>query len=319
MNRLHRSSDTRIVDLGPDRRFGRPVLVLGALLTVVGLATGCSVADGLTYDTTTTSQEATTSTLSNETSTTLAETTTTEAPTTTTTEVEPTTTTEVPTTTTTEVAEAATTTEAPVAVAGATSTTVPPAVVPPAVESPGGAQQPAVDGTDAETPENDVLYEISDWSSGISGWAAAGQWKTAAGMLVTDGTSDSFAVAPVDLTGYPDYAVECEVQIIDPEDETVVALLARMINGVAYYGGFDGAQSRMVVGYEASQLGSAPFVLDSQWHTYRLEVRGNTIKLFLERAEVARAMDNRALEPGTVGIYCGSGQINVRSFRVLAL
>jgi hypothetical protein len=34
---------------------------------------------------------------------------------------------------------------------------------------------------------------------------------------------------------------------------------------------------------------------------------------------LAQAMDNRALEAGTVGIYCGKGQINVRAFRVVAL
>jgi hypothetical protein len=164
-----------------------------------------------------------------------------------------------------------------------------------------------------------VLYNISDWSDGFTGWAAAGQWKTVDGMLVTDGTSDSFAVAPVDLTGYPDYAIECEAQIIDPKAGTSVLLLARMINGVGYYGGFDGAKSRMVAGYDSSELASVGFVLDSGWHTYRLEVRGDNIKVFLEQGELARATDNRALDPGTVGIYCGNGQINVRSFRVIAL
>lgn len=169
------------------------------------------------------------------------------------------------------------------------------------------------------TPTEDVLYAIDDWSTGVSGWAAAGQWKTVGGMLVTDGTSDSFAVAPVDLTDYPDYAVECEVQIVHPDDGTVVMLLARLINGTAYYGGFDGAAPRMVVGFDTIALGDARFVLDSEWHKYRLEVRGNSIKLFMEQAEVARATDNTRLQPGTVGIYCGNGQINVRMFRVIEL
>jgi hypothetical protein len=183
-------------------------------------------------------------------------------------------------------------------------TTAPPTTVPPYIE--------------AVEPAPTVLYEITDWSAGTSGWAAAGQWKTAGGMLVTDGTSDSFAVAPVDLTDYPDYAIECEVQILDPE-KTDVFLLARMINGTGYKGGFDARRSRMVISYKNTKLGYSRFVLDSNWHTYRLEVRGNNIKLFFEQAEVARAIDNRAVEPGTVGIYCGNGQISVRSFRVTAL
>jgi hypothetical protein len=92
-----------------------------------------------------------------------------------------------------------------------------------------------------------------------------------------------------------------------------------MINGTGYWGGFSGSADRMVVGYGDADLGGSGFVLDGNWHKYRIEVRGNSVKLFLEQAEVARAVDNRALEAGTVGIYCAHGQINVRSFKVVAL
>lgn len=205
--------------------------------------------------------------------------------------------------TTTSVVEDTTTTVPESALAPETTDTTPPAIV-----------------TAAET-EN-VLYEITDWSEGVSGWAAAGQWKTVGGMLVTDGSSDSFALAPVDLTDYPDYAVECEIQLLNPRADTDVFLIARMINGCGYWAGFDSNNTRMIIGYGSygkRSLTRVDFVLDGNWHKYRLEVRGNTLKLFFEEAEVARAMDNRALDPGTVGIYCGNGQINVRAFRVIAL
>ena len=138
-------------------------------------------------------------------------------------------------------------------------------------------------------------------------------------MLVTDGSSDSFAVAPVDLTGYPDYVVECEVQIIDPKRAPTSPLWPAWSMAPATGAALTVPQTHMVVGFADSELAASGFVLDSNWHTYRLEVRGNTVKLFFERAEVARAVDNRALEPGTVGIYCAGGQINVRSFKVIAL
>lgn len=261
---------------------GRTVTVLGLLLLLMAVVAGCSIATDLPATTTTPVHTSATAALPT-TSTIAAPTTTLAESTTTTAEV--TSTTLSPTTTST--------------VAASTSTT----------QTAAASEQPA--GT--------VLYEISDWSSGSSGWAAAGQWKTAAGMLVTDGTSDSFAVAPVDLTGHPDYAVEAEVQIVDPKAQTDVLLMGRMINGTGYYGGFDGSAMRMVVGYDTTELAHSNFVLDGNWHKYRLEVRGNNIKLFFEQAEVARTTDNRELEPGTVGIYCAHGQINVRSFRVVAL
>jgi hypothetical protein len=168
-------------------------------------------------------------------------------------------------------------------------------------------------------PTETVLYEITDWSQGVSGWAAAGQWTTIGGMLVTDGTSDTFAVAPVDLGAQVDYAVECEIQIAHPEAGTDVYLMARMINGMGFWAGYNGANTRMVIGYGENTIADANFVLDDQWHTYRLEVKDNTLRLFFENAEVARCTDNSAVEPGTVAIYCGKGQISVRAFRVLAL
>jgi hypothetical protein len=292
------SGERTTVDFGLQGRFTRPVLLLGTLLMVMALATGCSVVEELATSTTTpVASVDTTDTLRVETTTTASG----ASPVTTTTSPPQTTTTAAETTTT--VAETSTT-----MVADTTTT------VPPTTESPDGSQQAG-----GQSSTGTILYQIDDWSSGTAGWAAAGQWKTVGGMLVTDGTSDSFAVAPVDLTDYPDYVVEAEVQIVDPTAATDVLLVARMINGSGYYGGFDGSASRMAVGYDHTELGGADFVLDGQWHTLRLEVRGNSIKLFLGQAEVARATDNRALDPGTVGLYCAGGQINVRSFTVSAL
>ncbi len=272
-----------------------PVIVMAVLLLLLMIAAvGCDIATDLP-STTVASTESTSMTVALETTSTLTQTTTTVA-------AEPTSTTLAPTTTV--AAEPTSTTLAPTTTSTlGVATTLPPLV------TADTAQQPA--GT--------VLYEISDWSSGVSGWAAAGQWKTAGGMLVTDGSSDSFAVAPVDLSGHDDYVVECEAQIVDPAGGTAILLMARMINGQGYWGGFDSSASRMVVGYGMADIAGSNFVLDANWHKYRLEVRGNVVKLFLEQAEVARAVDNRALEAGTVGIYCASGQINVRSFKVLAL
>jgi hypothetical protein len=313
----------------------RSILVLASLLLLLFLpfATGCSIVEDLTVSAPpetlgtggpATVEPETTSTVvavaaaSPTTSVAEATTTTATEPPTTTTATESTSTT-LPELTTTTIAEATSTT-----IAEATSTTIAGDTTTTAPEGMPASETPTTTATTVAAAEEtqNVLYEIDDWSEGTSGWAAAGQWKTAGGMLVTDGSSDSFAVAPVDLTDYPDYAIECEIQLLNPNSDTDVYLLARMINGSGYWAGFDSNNTRMIIGYGSyGKRGFArvDFVLDGGWHKYRLEVRGNTLKLFFEGAEVARAMDNRALEPGTVGIYCGNGQIDVRSFRVIAL
>jgi hypothetical protein len=162
-----------------------------------------------------------------------------------------------------------------------------------------------------------VIYEISDWSTGMGGWAASGEWKTVNGMLVSDGTEDSIAVAPVNLAGQPDYAVEAEMEFFDPEHVNCF-LEARLINGEGYYGGYYGWWGSMGIGFGSDRILEADFSVNSDWHTYRFEVTGNSMRLLFDGAEVARAGDNRQLAPGTVGIFCG-GQVNVRAFRVIAL
>jgi hypothetical protein len=168
-----------------------------------------------------------------------------------------------------------------------------------------------------------VLYEITDWSGGMNGWAASAQWKTVGGMLVADGTDRSAAVAPADLGRQQDYAVEAEIQIVDPTDYGQCYLQGRLINGDGYWGGYKGSSWQsdraLAIGYASDGMSSVRFPLDTGSHKYRLEVHENSVKLYLDGAEVVRGIDNRQLEPGTVGIFCGDDQVNIRSFRVIAM
>ena len=315
------------------------------LLSLMVIAAGCSFIDDLGGTTSTTEtadqgpqpeEQTTTSTSVDQTTTTKAATTTTAAETTTTTEEATATTVEEPSTTT-ATDEPTTTTEppaTPTTLALATADTTESTLAPEATEPPETTTTTVVPGTTTtvtepptteppttteEEPAPKVLYAIDEWIEGTQDWAAAGQWDTVDGMLVADGTSDSFAIAPTDLAGHPDYVVECEIQILDPDDDISVMLTARMINGTGYWAGFGGIDDQLVIGYDEESLVSLPFVLDDRWHTYRLEVRGNQIRLFLGQAEVLRVTDNHTVDPGTVAIYCANCQINVRSYRVLAL
>ncbi len=314
MNRLQSFRERARLDRCRRARSARSMYILALAMLLLPLATGCSLDSGRASGTsaaetsTLATLAATTSSIPSTTiadsvvTTTIAPVTTTIADSVVTATIAPVTTTTLPVTTTTP-SSAPTTTlfDGPTTTQNGAATTQPlPTTIPP-------------------PPADTVLYEITDWSTGLNGWAAAGQWKTIAGMLVTDGSSDSFAVAPVDLGEQRNYAVECEVQILAPDAGTDVYLMARMTNGLGYWAGFNGDNERLVIGFGESDIADAHFALDGQWHKYRIEVYDNTLKLRFEDAELARATDNRALEAGTVGIYCGKGQINVRAFRVIAL
>jgi hypothetical protein len=296
MNRLRSFRERTRLDQGRRRRSARSMYVLALAMLLLPLATGCSLDSGRTDG----SSEAETSMLASySTSATIIP----GVPGNGSTLTLATSTTAPQTTTTTLLATTTTASDAPTTTLQSVPTTT----------------EPLTPTTVTSLPEGSVLYECTDWSTGLSGWAAAGQWKTVAGMLVTDGSSDSFAVAPVDLGEQRNYAVECEIQILAPDAGTDVYLMARMTNGLGYWAGFNGENERLVVGFGESDIADAHFALDGQWHKYRLELYDNTLKLRFEDAELVRAADNRALEAGTVGIYCGKGQINVRAFRVVAL
>ena len=57
----------------------------------------------------------------------------------------------------------------------------------------------------------------------------------------------------------------------------------------------------------------------TDWHTYRAEFKGNTIRLLVDGATVVETSDNRHLTGGGIGLWCKTAQINVRSFKVVAL
>jgi hypothetical protein len=52
---------------------------------------------------------------------------------------------------------------------------------------------------------------------------------------------------------------------------------------------------------------------------YRVEVRANTLRLLVDGARMVDATDNRYLSPGRVGLWSDQYQLEVRSFKVIAL
>jgi hypothetical protein len=64
----------------------------------------------------------------------------------------------------------------------------------------------------------------------------------------------------------------------------------------------------------------AEYRVGTDWHTYRLEARGNNLKLFIDGALRMEMTDNQHLSSGRVGLFSWySAQINVRSFKVIAV
>ncbi|HYT46172.1 MAG TPA: hypothetical protein VEP90_27835, partial [Methylomirabilota bacterium] len=72
-------------------------------------------------------------------------------------------------------------------------------------------------------------------------------------------------------------------------------------------------------GHIGPPLASAPFDPGSAWHTYRVEIKGNTIKLLIDGGVKIDTTDNTNLSGGQVGFWSQEVQLNIRSFKIIAL
>jgi hypothetical protein len=185
----------------------------------------------------------------------------------------------------------------------------------------------------------DVLYE-ADWSGGLDGWAGGPpDWKTINGMLVNDGTNNSpekWISAPYEPGSIADYAVEAEIQVVRLTDNSCgdpsFGIVARAEQQGAYWVGvkYEWNFFEMVGSVRASAmpmndcgnttyLAEQAFEPSTDWHTYRVEVQANTIKLLVDGARMLETTDNLHLSGGRVGLWSKDTVLNVRSFKVIQL
>jgi hypothetical protein len=193
-------------------------------------------------------------------------------------------------------------------------------------------------GKQSSTNNTDVSscpasYE-ADWSSGRDGWVGSSEWKYVGGMMVNDGSSSygkGWISAPCQPKT-PDYAVEAEIQLIPPDSCRYVGqefgLAARADERGGILGGFSCYNDGLVIAStdnpfsftsERDRIDAEDFTLDDEWHVYRLEVRGNRIRLLMDGAPILEGTDNRRLDSGKIGMFGNDLQINVRSFRFTEL
>jgi hypothetical protein len=218
-----------------------------------------------------------------------------------------------------------------------TPTAVPPTAVPPTAVPPTAVPPTAVPPTAVPpTPCGQLLYQ-ADWSGGFDGWMASPDWKTVSGQLVDDGTNwdnTQFAHAPNIKSCTANYAVEADIQAVRAGNgcafnNDVFGLSVRGETSGDYRVGlgapgltfafiFDHSSSDGCPDY-GNPLTRANYSLDTNWHKYRVEVRGNDIKLLIDGQPIIETIDNHHLTSNSVGLFSGGMVINVRSFKVTAL
>jgi hypothetical protein len=165
----------------------------------------------------------------------------------------------------------------------------------------------------------------------MDGWAGSSDWKVDAhkAMLLNDGTA-----SPCDMKAGPtlvapyqvkiaDYAVEANIQILRYGSPCLPISFGLSVRGTSqpdgwkgYMAGADLSAAKMFVGTGTERLTDAPFTADTSWHTYRVEVKDNEIKVLLDGSTVIDTLDNHYLSGEQVGLWCYAAQLQVSSFVV---
>jgi len=216
------------------------------------------------------------------------------------------------------------------------STSAPPITVTTATAAPSATPRPSntPQPTATSTPKaGDELYAVTSWPGGLSGWSGNTDWKTAGGMLVY--SSENQLGGGVIWAPYrpptSDYAVEAEIQIIsDPNCCDGFGVIVRgtgngeinAYRGGVGHGGDSGPYGAVLIAGDPFHccLRHQAFSPGKGWHKYRLEVKANQLRLFIDDAPAGEAVDNRFLSGQLVGLWTNtSPQVNVRSFRVFQL
>ncbi|HLZ58996.1 MAG TPA: family 16 glycoside hydrolase [Ktedonosporobacter sp.] len=201
------------------------------------------------------------------------------------------------------------------------------------ISSPTGSQVAASTVPTGPTP----AYQ-ANWSTDSDNWSLPNAWQwqnSEGGILVTGGTVfNGLVMAPYQLSTQ-NYAVEVQMKRLAYTSTLANAgraygvVVANTSNGgyVCGVGSHGNTPEHYFVGNMkvvnsiatfGPDLGDANTPFDTNWHIYRVEVKGGTITYFFDGSQVLQANVTRS-QAGQVGLYADSTQIAVKQFKIFPL
>lgn len=171
-----------------------------------------------------------------------------------------------------------------------------------------------------------------------NGWSLGSDWTVLNGLLVTTGASGKSE----ELSAIPpsacqpashatrDYVVDATIQVVSRNNGATCCFGLAVRASPGQYG-WTGYEGRLDIGYPfptayadiyrldgGESLSETEFDVGSGWYTYAVTVNASTIAFSVNGGIVGQASDNAFLQPGEVGLWSESAQIQVSSFEVIA-
>jgi transcriptional regulator with XRE-family HTH domain len=185
------------------------------------------------------------------------------------------------------------------------------------------------------TPPRRALYQ-AQWSKDRGGWIASSRWHWSdqeGGMITTDSQTNSLMFAPYQPSSST-YAVEASIQYLSHTDWPANAfgvLVGRTrdkgeVCGVGVHEqpehlfiGQLAVPTRQNQPIIADTVSRSAVVMDTQWHTYRVEVTPSHLRFFFDGKFIAQVLNETHIQQGQVGIYVVGTYVKIRNFAVFAL
>ncbi len=222
----------------------------------------------------------------------------------------------------------------------AQSDTPPPTVQPAAsTETPqsGGTPTSGAGQSGGTVAGGTALYQTS-WRNGTSSWTPAGpaHWQVVNGLLTSDGSGASSLLAPNQPALSQNYVVQATVAALGLNDQNagynsfgLIVRATQNLDPTDQYGGdnnsisagrfsdSNGGLAGMWEGiWESSFLDRSNFSPGSTYHTYRVEVRGTNLKLYVDNQLMCQTTDAKFLPNTRVGIFTNNTQLSVKDFNI---
>lgn len=188
-------------------------------------------------------------------------------------------------------------------------------------------------------PAGTVLYQ-AEWSHGLESWQGTHGWRVVQGQLETDTSNSTTLLIPY-RPQVANYALEMRIQIVRLLQTKGGASFTIFASKASGKDGYKAGPANLLASVtqpfgshpqvqvfidpfsDTASSGGLPtaYYVDSQWHTYRVEVQGNAVRLLEDNTQVSYASSTHTnvLSNGPLGLSSELVVLRVSSIRITAL
>lgn len=192
-----------------------------------------------------------------------------------------------------------------------------------ATSTPSPSPTPTVTPSPTPSTPGPLLYK-ADWSHGMDGWNGSSSWQVVDGEMVYQGNNQQqdTIIAPYQ-PATADYAVEAQIKLLSQwTGYSWYGCVARADSSRTGYSGivYGDNQGNSTATIQPFFPERVPYTIDSNWHTFLLEVKGTQITFFIDGNKVVGPYDDTSYtSAGQVGLLDETVKIEVKSFAVYQL